>query len=101
VKANKHKDSKNLGRSVIIGIGDFKGGDIKVWDAEDKDPKVFDLHDKPVFFNGGLLFHQTTPFSGERFTMVFYKQMWEGTVKGVPMVGKGESEEVETGGIFA
>jgi hypothetical protein len=101
VKANKHKDSKNLGRSVIIGIGDFKGGDIKVWDANDKDPKVFDLHDKPVFFNGGLLFHQTTPFSGERYTMVFYKQMWEGTVKGVPMVGKGEGDEVETGGIFA
>ena len=101
VKANKHKDSKNLGRSVIIGIGDFKGGDIKVWDGDDKDPKVFDLHDKPVFFNGGLLYHQTTPFTGERFTMVFYKQLWDGKVKGVPMVGKGESQEVETGGIFA
>jgi len=99
VKANKHKDTRNLGPSVIIGIGDFTGGDIKVWDKDDKDPKVFNLHDKPVMFNGGLLYHQTTPFKGDRYTMVFYKQMWEGEVKGVKMRGSGEM--VETGGIFA
>lgn len=89
VKANKHKDTKNLGPSVIIGIGDFTGGDIRVWNAEDKDPKDIKLHDQPVMFNGGLLFHQTTPFKGERYTMIFYKQMWEGNVKGVKMEGSG------------
>ena len=89
VKAKKHKDTKNLGDSVIIGIGDFTGGDIEVWDENDKDPKIFSLHDKPVMFNGGLLFHQTTPFKGERYTMIFYKQLWEGDVKGVRMRGRG------------
>lgn len=87
VKANKHKDSKNLGPSVIIGIGDFTGGDIRVWDKDDKDPKDINLHDQPVMFNGGLLFHQTTPFKGERYTMIFYKQMWEGQPKGVKLEG--------------
>lgn len=101
VKANKHKDSKNLGPSVIIGIGDFTGGDIEVWDKDDKDPQIYKLHDKPVMFNGGLLFHQTTPFQGERYTMVFYKQMWEGDVKGVSMKGSGRIEGTLTGGIFA
>lgn len=101
VKANKHKDTKNLGPSVIIGIGDFTGGDIKVWDAEDKDPKVIKLHDQPVMFNGGLLFHQTTPFKGERYTMIFYKQMWEGKVKGVTMKGSGSDDSELSGGIFA
>jgi len=102
VKANKHKDSKNLGVSYIIGIGDFTGGGIKVWDGDDRDPKVFDLHDKPVVFNGGLLYHQTTPFKGERYTMIFYRQMWKGKPKGVTMEGKGEDDdEMDTGGIFA
>jgi hypothetical protein len=102
VKANKHKDSKNLGPSVIIGIGDFTGGDIKVWDKDDADPKIINLHDQPVMFNGGLLYHQTTPFKGERYTMVFYKQMWEGKVKGIPMEGAGYEDDTDlTGGIFA
>jgi hypothetical protein len=101
VKANKHKDSKNLGVSYIIGIGDYTGGGIKVWDSEDKNPKVFDLHDRPVSFNGGLLYHQTTPFKGERYSMIFYRQLWKGQPKGVSMVGRGEEEGIETGGIFA
>jgi len=103
VKAKKHKDSKNLGVSYIIGIGDFTGGGIKVWDAEDKHPKVMDLHDKPVGFNGGLLFHQTTPFKGERYTIIYYKQMWEGVIKGHTTKGSGHLEEDEEleGGIYA
>jgi hypothetical protein len=103
VKAKKHKDSKNLGVSYIIGIGDFTGGKIKVWDKDDKHPVEMDLHDKPVGFNGGLLFHQTTPFKGNRYTIIYYKQMWEGDIKGHTTKGSGAYEEDEDleGGIFA
>lgn len=105
VKARKHKDRKNLGPSVIIGIGDFTGGAIRVWDEDDANPKDYNLHDHPVMFNGGRLFHQTQPFKGERYTMIFYKQLWEGNVKGVLMEGRGELDEDEEsdceGGIFA
>jgi hypothetical protein len=109
VKAKKHKDSKNVGVSYIIGIGDFTGGNIKVWNKEDKSPKDFDLNGKPVGFNGGLLFHQTTPFTGERYTIIYYKQMWEGTIKGLKTVGEGKAlaeqpnaEDLESdGAIFA
>jgi hypothetical protein len=96
VKAKKHIDNKNLGRSVIIGIGNYTGGGIRVWDKDHKDPKVFDLHLKPVMFNGGLLYHQTTPFKGERYTIIYYKQKWAGQTKGVPMAGKGAVEENES-----
>jgi hypothetical protein len=107
VKAKKHKDSKNVGDSVIIGIGDFTGGDIKVWDVEDKNGKAYNLHDQPLMFNGNTHYHQTTPFKGERYTMIFYKQGKPGKTRGVPMKGKGEEDpeededEVYYGGIFA
>jgi len=110
VKAKKHKDSKNVGDSVIIGIGDFTGGDIKVWDVEDKNGKAYNLHDRPLMFNGNSHFHQTTPFKGERYTMIFYKQGKPGKTRGVPMKGKGEEdpesdtddeEDDVSGGIFA
>jgi hypothetical protein len=89
VKANKHKDSKNIGQSVIIGIGDYTGGDVRVWDKDDKNPISFNIKLRPTMFNGGLLYHQTAPFKGERYTMIFYKQHPTGKVKGVRMEGSG------------
>lgn len=85
--ANKHKDSKNVGLSVIVGLGDYTGGEIRVWNAEDEDAKEYDIHDKPLMFNGGLLYHEGTPFKNTRYTMVFYKQGYKGnkefTLKGI------------------
>ena len=105
VKAKKHKDGKNNGDSVIIGIGDFTGGDIKVWDAEDKNGKAYNLHDQPLMFNGATHYHQTMPFKGERYTMIFYRQKRHGTIKGISMIVRGEIIEDEddeiAGGIFA
>ena len=74
VKAKKHIDSKNVGKSVIIGIGNFTGGEIGVWRSDNTKPVYKNLHDKPIMFNGGLLPHETQPFEGNRYTMVFYKQ---------------------------
>jgi len=105
VKAKKHKDNHNTGDSVIVGIGDFTGGDIKVWDTDDKNGKVYNLHDQPLMFNGATHFHQTMPFKGERYTMIFYRQKKPGKSKGVTMSGRGEDTEGEVthiaGGIFA
>jgi hypothetical protein len=85
--ANKHKDVKNVGLSVIVGIGNYTGGEIKVWDGNDENPKEYNIHNKPLMFNGGLLYHEGTPFENSRYTMVFYKQNYKGekefTLKGV------------------
>jgi hypothetical protein len=102
VKAKKHKDTGNAGDSVIIGIGDFTGGDIKVWDENDKNPKEYNLKDQPLMFNGATHYHQTMPFKGDRYTFIFYRQKREGTSKGVTMKGKGEcDDDTISGGIFA
>ena len=77
--ANKHKDSKNVGLSVIIGIGNYTGGELTVWNGENEDSKLYDIHNKPLMFNGGLLYHEGTPFEGNRYTIVFYKQGYKGT----------------------
>jgi hypothetical protein len=80
-KAKKHVDSKNVGKSVIIGIGDFTGGEIRVFKPDGTGGKDYNLHDIPLLFNGGLLPHETQEFKvgdykpGEgRYTMIFYKQ---------------------------
>jgi len=107
VKAKKHVDSKNVGSSVIIGIGDFTGGEIRVWNADGKDPQDKDLHDKPVMFNGGLLAHETQPFKGDRYTIIYYKQKRKPR-SGKIGVGAGKSAGTATprnpvghGGIYA
>lgn len=85
--ANKHKDKKNVGLSVIVGIGDYTGGELRVWNAEDSNPKEYNIHNKPLMFNGGLLYHEGTPFQKERYTMVFYKQGYKAK-KDTLLIGK-------------
>lgn len=92
-KAKKHKDKKNVGESVIIGIGDYTGGEMKIWDGDDKNPKIFPIKDNPAMFNGGNLFHQTMPFKGDRYTIIFYKQAKKPS-SGEIGVGRGAPEEV-------
>ena len=33
-----------------------------------------------VGFNGNLQFHETKDFIGERYTIIYYKQKWEGKI---------------------
>jgi hypothetical protein len=85
-KAKKHIDKKNVGKSVIVGIGNYSGGELRVFSADSSKHHDYDIHDKPCMFNGGLLPHETQTFSGEgthgkyirgmgRYTMIFYRQM--------------------------
>jgi hypothetical protein len=90
IHARRHTDSKNTGISYILGIGTFTGGEIKVFAPDGSGSTAHDLHDQAVGFNGGLLEHETADFEGERYTMVFYKQRWEGTIAGIPTVGGAE-----------
>jgi hypothetical protein len=75
VKAKKHIDKLNVGKSVIVGIGEYTGGALRVFKPDGSSGKDYQLHDHPVMFNGGVLPHETQSFSGDRYTMVFYKQL--------------------------
>lgn len=89
VKAKKHKDKKNVGESVIIGFGDYTGGELNIWDGKDSNKQTYSIKDTPAMFNGGNLFHQTEPFKGDRYTVIFYKQ-GKKPAKGEVGIGKGK-----------
>jgi hypothetical protein len=66
LKCEPHVDGKNVGISLIVGFGDYEGGEIIV------DGVKFDIFHKPLVFNGSQLIHSTADFSGNRWTAVFF-----------------------------
>jgi hypothetical protein len=105
VKAKKHLDEQNVGFSVISAVGDFTGGGLYVFNPDGSGRKTLDIHNKPKMFNGAILPHQTQPFKGDRWTIIYYNQKEDGSIKGYSTVGSGEcgceGEEPLAGGVFA
>lgn len=62
-----HKDSWNVGNSLIFSLGDFVGGELNV------EGEVIDIYEAPYIFNGSKLEHSTEPFEGERYSVVLFK----------------------------
>ncbi len=71
-RAAKHKDGRNVGESYIIGLGNYTGGELMIWDENDKNPVKHDVRNKFLKFNGSERFHETQPFKGERYTLVYF-----------------------------
>jgi len=76
VKAKKHVDSYNVGDSVIVGIGNYQEGHLRVYDGGKASTlyTAFDIKDKPLMFNGAMSAHETEDFTGERYTIIYYNQ---------------------------
>ena len=71
-RAARDRDAKNTGISYIIGLGDYKGGKLTIFDEYEKNPVKHDIKNKFYTFDGSKYPHETCPFSGERYTLVFY-----------------------------
>jgi len=71
-RAAKHRDAKNTGISYIVGLGDYTGGELIIYDENDKNPVKHDIKNKFYTFNGSIYPHETAPYKGERYTLVFY-----------------------------
>ena len=65
-----HRDSANIGESVLCAFGDFKGG-LTCVDIESK-IKKYDGEIEPVIFNGSKYLHWVESFTGTRYTLVFF-----------------------------
>ena len=72
-RAAFHVDAKNVGESYIIGLGNYTGGEVIVYDKNGKNPIKHNIKNKFLKFNGSIYPHETAPFKGDRYTMVFYK----------------------------
>ena len=71
-RAARHRDAKNTGISYIVGLGDYTGGELLIFDENEKNPVKHDIKGKFNTFNGSIYPHETAPFKGERYTLVFY-----------------------------
>ena len=68
----KHKDSKNVGESVLVAFGNYLGGTTSVdygTHVESKDARL-----EPLKFNGSLYEHWVEPFIGTRYSLVFFNK---------------------------
>ena len=65
-----HRDSKNIGESILCCFGDFTGGNTTV-DLYGKIMK-FDSKKAPIKFNGSECLHWVEPFEGNRYSLVFF-----------------------------
>ena len=70
-----HRDSKNVGESILVCCGDFKGGKTCV-DIDNKIVK-YDAREKLVKFNGARYLHWTERFQGTRYSLVFYNSNYK------------------------
>ena len=63
-----HKDMHNRGLSYIVSFGDYTGGALKLH----LEPAVEVDIRTPLLFNGSEIIHSTTPFTGQRFSLVYH-----------------------------
>jgi hypothetical protein len=71
-KMKKHLDKNNVGCSYIVGLGNYEGGELRIWNERDEDPKDIDIKNKFYKFNGYIHYHETQDFTGDRISLVFF-----------------------------
>lgn len=74
VVCGKHHDANNVGKSLLISIGDYEGCNIVVEGTE------YDAKYKPTIFNGSELEHWNTDnLVGNKYSIVYYSipTMWD------------------------
>lgn len=77
----RHRDASNVGPSIIAALGEFKGGRLCYFPNDDKsldlenlpksDMVTLDLRKRMALFDGRRA-HQVEPFSGERYSLVWF-----------------------------
>jgi hypothetical protein len=69
-QANKHLDRGNIGDSFLVAFGNYTGGELVLYEGEEK--QLIDICNKPVVNNFSKVWHSVEPFSGNRFSLVYY-----------------------------
>lgn len=64
-----HRDINNKGLSYIVGFGEYTGGLLKL--HLEPTPQEIDIR-TPHLFNGSEILHSTTPFTGQRYSLVYH-----------------------------
>ena len=67
----KHQDSRNVGKSLLVGFGSYTGGQSVLY-LNDEEHK-FNIKTNSLIFNGSEIPHKSMPFEGTRYSLVFFK----------------------------
>jgi hypothetical protein len=70
VKCKKHLDSKNAGVSLLVGLGDYTGGETILY--INNKARKFNIQKNSIIFNGSEIEHKSLPFKGTRYSLVFF-----------------------------
>jgi hypothetical protein len=65
-----HKDKRNNGNSLIVGLGDYTNGELMIYHHENI--RKIDIKYKPYIFDGCNILHWTNNYKGDRFSFVSY-----------------------------
>lgn len=68
--AEPHRDKNNRGNSFLIAFGNYSGGELKIHEGELEG--IHDICRKPIVADFSKITHSVLPFTGERFSLVFY-----------------------------
>ena len=68
--AKKHLDSKNSGTSLLVGLGSYTGGETVLYDKDTSEK--FNINTHSLVFDGSKIEHSSEPFTGTRYSLVFF-----------------------------
>lgn len=69
----RHKDGKNVGKSLLMGLGDYTGGETGVCGLKSEGiEELYDIRYKPIIFDGSKHEHWVEPYEGDRYSIVLF-----------------------------
>lgn len=71
-----HFDHKNSGESLLIGFGDYSGGETWLFKMQaDGSMKnyPYNISNKSISFDGSKIMHSSQKFTGKRYSLVFFQ----------------------------
>ena len=73
VVCQRHTDSKNIGQLLLVGLGDYEGGETTLHNCSEEGDVSFNIKDISLRFNGAEIEHSSKSFTGTRYSLVFFK----------------------------
>ena len=67
--AAPHKDKGNIGNSYLVAFGDYTGGELELLEGSEKG--LYDVR-TPLITDFSKVLHTVRPFTGNRYSLVFY-----------------------------
>ena len=70
-RAAPHRDKGNVGESFVVAFGDYQEGELQILEGDLSG--TYGIRHQPVLFDGSKYLHSVRPWTGDRYSLVFYK----------------------------